>query len=160
DRLHQFLERLERRVTRAPPVRLEQEHLVREISGGLPAQVGNPLRGIALPGLYVADDTLLGRDAAPLDGGGVDPDRRGLARLARGLAAAGGSSGAAAAGPLASTTLRLSEPPMRRKIVRIGRSLLPVGGGLDGPLRGTVMTPTLAYASMSCQMLVAQPTAF
>ena len=40
---------------------------------------------------------------------------------------------------------------MRRKIVRIGRSLLSVG---------TVMTPTLAYASMSCQMLVAQPTAF
>src|SRR2546426_6484724 len=37
----------------------------------------------SLPGLHVADDTLLGRDAAPLDGAGVDSDRRGLARLAR-----------------------------------------------------------------------------
>src|SRR5437016_4833007 len=86
DRFHQLLEGLERRITRAPPVRLEEEHLVREIAGGLPAQIGNALRGIALPGLHVADDALLGRHAAPLDGAGVDLDRCRLARLAREVA--------------------------------------------------------------------------
>src|SRR5436309_11534904 len=64
---------------------------------------------------------------------GLWPPRPWQALQASALAAPGASSGPAAAGPLASTTLRLSEPPMRRKIVRIGRSLLPVGGGLEGP---------------------------
>src|SRR5438093_13055379 len=64
---------------------------------------------------------------------GLWPPRPWQALQASALAAPGASSGPAAAGPLASTTLRLSEPPMRRKIVRIGRSLLPVGGGLVAP---------------------------
>ena len=45
-------------------------------------------------------------------------------------------------------------------LLALGLTVPAAAGPLDGPLRGTVMTPTLAYASMSCQMLVAQPTAF
>src|SRR3989441_11510754 len=46
DRLHQRFERLERLIRGVPAVGLEQEHLVPEIAGGLPAQVGTTLRGI------------------------------------------------------------------------------------------------------------------
>src|SRR5436309_4532759 len=83
DRLHQRFERLERLIRGVPAVGLEQEHLVPEIAGGLPAQVGTTLRGIPSAGLAVANRALLGRRATPFDGCGVRPHRRGLARLAR-----------------------------------------------------------------------------
>src|SRR5207244_13435328 len=83
DRLHQRFERLERLIRGVPAVGLEQEHLVPEIAGGLPAQVGTTLRGIPPAGLAVANRALLGRRATPFDGCVVRPHRRGLARLAR-----------------------------------------------------------------------------
>src|SRR6266849_2406805 len=83
DRSHQRLHRLELLVTRAPPVGLEEEHLVPEITRWLAREIGNPFGGISLARDAVAERALDGRGPAALDRRGVELDRRRRARLSR-----------------------------------------------------------------------------
>src|SRR5262249_60633838 len=81
NRRHQRLDRLELSVARAPLVRLEEQHLVLEITRRLARQIGNALRRITLARGAVAERALRGRLAPPLDGRGIGRQRRRRALL-------------------------------------------------------------------------------
>src|SRR5215510_13802497 len=81
NRRHQRLDRLELSVARAPLVRLEEQHLVLEITWRLARQIGNALRRITFARGAVAERALRGRLAPPLDGRGIGRHRRRRALL-------------------------------------------------------------------------------
>src|SRR5262245_58850276 len=81
NRRHQRLDRLELSVARAPLVRLEEQHLVLEITRRLARQIGNALRRITFARGAVAERALRGRLAPPLDGRGIGRDLRRRALL-------------------------------------------------------------------------------
>src|SRR6267143_3361658 len=82
ERLEERLQRLERLVARAPPVRLEEEHLVLQVTRRLPCDVGNALGWVALARGRMAADALAGRRAPALDGRGIGAYVRRPPRLA------------------------------------------------------------------------------
>src|SRR5262245_944230 len=81
NRRHQRLDHLELSVARAPLVRLEEQHLVLEITGRLTRQIGNAFRRITLARGAVAERALRGRLAPALDGPGIGRHRRRRALL-------------------------------------------------------------------------------
>ena len=78
NRLHQGLQRLQRLVTGAAAVRLEEEHLRLQVAGGLAGEVGDVFCRIALARGTVADHARLRGRAPSRDGVRLALGRRGV----------------------------------------------------------------------------------